>query len=114
MYVFPDHLRSALNRLVERANAEYADPNAPGQWPLSAPASELADAEVVRRGLRLLGHEVDVQAAFAVWELYSEDLSAGWIDGPTTPEEALAALEGLCENIEKGQDYAGFSSVAKG
>lgn len=62
----------------------------------------------------MLGHEVNVQAAYAVWELYSEDLSAGWIDGPKTPEEACAALEGLCDNIEKGQDYAGFSTVNKG
>lgn len=114
MFFFPDHLRSALQRLVDRAITEYADVSAANQWPLSAPTSELADAEVVRRGLRLLGHEVNVQAAYAVWELYSMNLSAGWIDGPTTPEEACAALVGLCENIKDGQDYAGFSTVNKG
>jgi hypothetical protein len=108
-FKFPDNLRPSLGRLIERAQADYSGVSSQDEWPLCAPESELEDAKVVQQALSLLGYEINIQTAFAVWETYSRDLSAGWMDGPDSIEEAIGAIENLCENIATGQDYAGFS-----
>jgi len=110
MQSFPDNLRPSLALLVERSTAEYKSVTAADQWPLCATQSELNDAKVVQLALGTLGYDTNIQTAFAVWESYSLDLSAGWMDGPDSIEEAIAALENLCQNIADGQDYAGFSN----
>lgn len=109
MTPFPDDLRPALARVIERATSDYAAVTSPDQWPLSALDSELADAEIVRQALSEVGYAVNLQTAFAVWEIYSEDLAAQWIDGPRSVADALVAIQALCENIAAGKDYAGFA-----
>lgn len=111
MKPFPENLRKSLARVMERANSEYAAITSPAEWPLSAQADELAGAEIVQQALELLGYTVNVQTAYAVWEIYSEDLAAQWIDSPRNVDEALIAIKNLCENIAAGQDYAGFAGA---
>lgn len=110
MNTFPEALRPALARLMEKASSDYAAVTSTDAWPLSAPASELADAEIVRQGLATLGYDSNIQTAISVWEYYSLDIGAGWSYGPQTAEDACMAIASLCKNIAKGQDYAGFSS----
>lgn len=111
MLPFPENLRESLTRVVDRAVADYGAFNSAGEWPLCAPESELAGAEVVRQALATLGHEASLAVAYGVWELHSEDLSAGWVDSPTDVQDALHGIEHLCTNIADGQDYAGFSGM---
>lgn len=111
MLPFPEKLRESLARVVDRAVADYGAVKSAADWPLSAPEIELAGAEVVRQALATLGYETSLAVAYGVWELYSEDLSAGWIDSPTDVLDALQGIEHLCTNIADGQDYAGFSGM---
>jgi hypothetical protein len=81
---FPEKLRESLTRVVDRGVADYGTINSSNEWPLSAPEIELAGAEVVRQVLATLGFDVSLAVAYGVWELYSEDLGAGWVDSQLT------------------------------
>lgn len=111
MYPFPDALRPALQRLIEKAQSDYVASTSAEDWPLCAPESELADAEIVRQSLATLGWEVDIKTAFSVWEYCSLDIGASWADGPGDVNDACVAIANLCENISQGQDYAGFTTI---
>lgn len=111
MRPFPENLKEALARVVGRASSDYGAVISATEWPLSAPDCELAGAEVVRQALVTLGFEVSVAVAYGVWELHSQDLSAGWIDSPIDIQDARLGIEQLCSNVADGQDYAGFSGM---
>jgi len=108
---FPEDLKAALARVMDRAVADYGAVTAPNEWPLCSSESELAGAEVVREALATLGYDASLAVAFAVWELHSQNLSAGWIDGPADIQDARLGIEQLCTDIAEGQDYAGFSRM---
>lgn len=102
---FPASLRPALQALVAEAAADAA-----GSGELaSASDDELATAAMVKEGLKTVGVNLEIDAAYQVWSLISLNSQAGWLSGPRDAADALVAVELLCHDIAEGNDYAGFS-----
>ncbi|GBR20483.1 hypothetical protein [Asaia spathodeae] len=102
---FPASLRPALQALVAEAGADAAE----SRELAAASEDELITAAMVKEGLELVGVNLEIDAAYQVWSMISLNLQAGWLNGPRDAADALIAVQGLCQDIADGADYAGFS-----
>lgn len=110
MATFRAELRPALIRLIERAKADYVGHSGLlTDYPLNQGEEYWETARLVKAGMLEIGVEIDDLTSFSIWELYSQDSSAQWMNGPSTPAEAVGLIENLCDDIAAGQDYLGFS-----
>ena len=90
---FPEQHRAILEEVVADARGNYGDQDYPFN------ETERREAAHVKSALLGLGYEVSLADAAAVWEAYSQQLQAGWLDGADTVQVALGGIMLLCSEI---------------
>lgn len=106
--MFPPELRPSLERVLAKAHDNFREFDAePSGWPHP---DERRDALNVQTALRRIGLEVTLSDSYSVWSLVSLNYRAGWLVGAETVDGALGGIITLCEDVNKGWDYAQMSN----
>lgn len=104
---FPDKLAPALDRVL--ADCKGANPNFTANTPQHP--DDVPTVLVVQSAMASVGITLTYGEAHNLWDLVSLDNHETWSESSDRPEDALISVQGLCEHVADGCDYAGISRL---
>jgi hypothetical protein len=102
---FPAKLASALHRIL--ADCKGANPHFTAEAPQHP--GDVPTVMAVQSAMASVGITLTYGEAHNLWNLVSLDNQETWSESSDRPEDALISVEGLCEHVADGCDYAGIS-----
>lgn len=91
---FPDGLQRLMNSL------EPSDPNN------IVRQDRISGLSYIQKALESAGHTISLSQSEMLWSEFSYSKHAGWLELPSSTDEAEIAIVEFCNDIENGENHS--------